>query len=141
MYGLFIKDELPDFSAESAKDTILNNASSLDETLAEDMFQQNIRKLDIVPRSSRYGEQRRFTSLVSFGKISWQGQAIRRPILFQWEKQNGNRMQIAGCDREMVGVARVLVCTFTMEPQTLNFLVTSRECVDHGYRRIRGIFG
>ena len=61
------------------------------------------------------------------------GRAIRRPILFQWEKQNGNRMQIAGCDREMVGVARVLICTFTMEPQTFDFLVTSRECVDHGF--------
>ena len=141
MDGLFIKDELPDHAAESVKDTILNNASSLDETLAEDMFQQNIRKLDIVPRSSRYGEQRRFTSLVSFGKISWQGLTFRRPILFQREKQDGNRMHIAGCDREMVGVARVLVCTITMEPQTFDFFVTGRECVDHGKRRIRGIIG
>ena len=32
MDGLFIKDELPDYTAESAKDIILNNASSLDET-------------------------------------------------------------------------------------------------------------
>ena len=32
MDGLFIKDELPDHAAESVKDTILNNASSLDET-------------------------------------------------------------------------------------------------------------
>ena len=69
MNGLFIKDELPDFTAESAKDIILNNASSLDETLAEDRFQQHLRKLDIVRHISRYGERRRFTSVVSFGKI------------------------------------------------------------------------
>ena len=50
-------------------------------------------------------------------------------------------MQIAGGDGELVGVARVLICTFTMEPQTFHFLVTSRACVDHGYRRIRGIIG
>ena len=35
---LFIKDELPDHTAESAKDIILSNAASLDETLAEDRF-------------------------------------------------------------------------------------------------------
>ena len=58
MDGLFIKDELPDFSAESAKDIILNNASSLDETLAEDRYKQQFRKLDIVPRISRHGEQK-----------------------------------------------------------------------------------
>ena len=38
---LFIKDELPDHTAESAKDIILGNA--LDETLAEDSFKQNLR--------------------------------------------------------------------------------------------------
>ena len=32
----FIKYEIPDHTAETAKDIILNNASSLDETLAED---------------------------------------------------------------------------------------------------------
>ena len=65
----FIKDEIPDHTAETAKDIILNNASSLDETLAEDRYKQNLRKLEIVPSIRRYGEQRRLTSLVPFGKI------------------------------------------------------------------------
>ena len=51
---LFIKDEPP---AESAKEIILNNASSLDETLAEDRYKQNLRNLEIVPSIRRYGEQ------------------------------------------------------------------------------------
>ena len=50
-------------------------------------------------------------------------------------------MQVAGDDGELVGAARVLVCALAMEAQTLDFLVTNRECVDHGYRRIRGITG
>ena len=66
---LFIKDELPDHTAESGKDVILGNAASLDETLAEDRHKQNLRKLEIVPSIRRYGEQRRVTSLVPFGKI------------------------------------------------------------------------
>ena len=33
---LFIKDELPDHTAETAEDIILSDAASLDETLAED---------------------------------------------------------------------------------------------------------
>ena len=33
--GLFIKDVLPDHTADSAKDVILNNAASLDKALAE----------------------------------------------------------------------------------------------------------
>ena len=66
---LFIQDELPDHSAESAKDMILSNAASLDETLAEDRYKQNLRKLEIVPSTRRYGEERRLTPLVPFGKI------------------------------------------------------------------------
>ena len=50
-------------------------------------------------------------------------------------------MQIAGDGGELVGAARVMVCTFTMESQTFDFLVTNRGCVDHGYRRIRRITG
>ena len=41
-------------------------------------------------------------------------------------------MQIAGDGGELVGAARVLVCTFAMEPQTFDFLVPNRECVDYG---------
>ena len=41
---LFIKDVLPDHTAYSAKDVILNNAASLDNTLAEDRYKQNLRK-------------------------------------------------------------------------------------------------
>ena len=48
-------------------------------------------------------------------------------------------MQIAGDCGELVGAARVLVCTFTMEPQTSDLPVPNRECVDHGSRRMRCI--
>ena len=66
---LFLKDVLPDHTADSAKDVLLNNAASLENTLAEDRYNQNLRKLKIVPIIRRYGEQRRLTSLVPFGKI------------------------------------------------------------------------
>ena len=66
---LFIKDELPDHTAESTEDIILNNAASLDETLAEDRYKQNLRKLEIVSSIRRDGGQRRLTSLVPFGKV------------------------------------------------------------------------
>ena len=39
----------PDHTTESAKDVILNNAASLDRTLAEVRYQQNLRKLETVP--------------------------------------------------------------------------------------------
>ena len=39
---LFIKDEVPDHTAESAKDIILNNAASMDEKLAKDRCKQNL---------------------------------------------------------------------------------------------------
>ena len=66
---LFIKDVLPDHTAESAKDVILNNAPSLDTTLAEDRYKQNVSKLQLVQGIRRHGEKRRLTSLVPFGKI------------------------------------------------------------------------
>ena len=43
------QDELPDPTAESANDNILSNATSLDETLMEDRYKQNLRRLEIVP--------------------------------------------------------------------------------------------
>ena len=46
---LFIKDDVPDHTAESAKDIIIDNAKSLDAALAEDRYKQNLRKLEIVP--------------------------------------------------------------------------------------------
>ena len=52
---LFIKDEIPDHTVETAKGIILTNASSLDETLAEDRYKQNLRKLEIVPSIRRNG--------------------------------------------------------------------------------------
>ena len=67
--GSDIKDELPDHTAESAKDIILGKAPSLDESQAEDRYKQNLRKLEIVPSIRRHGEQRRLTSLVPSGKI------------------------------------------------------------------------
>ena len=66
---LFIKDEVLDHTAESAKDIIIDNAESLDAALAEDRYKQNLRKLEIVPSIRGYREQRRLTSLVPFGKI------------------------------------------------------------------------
>ena len=71
---LFIKDEISDHTVETAKDIILNNASTLDETLAEDRYKQNLRKLEIVSSIRRHGEQRRLTS----GKIL--GEASQRDI-------------------------------------------------------------
>ena len=65
---LFIKDEVPDHTAESAKDIIMNNAGSLDAALAEDRYKQNLRKVEIVPSIRRYREQRRLTALIPFGK-------------------------------------------------------------------------
>ena len=66
---LFIKDEVPDHTAESAKDIIIDNAESLDAALAEDRYKQNLRKLEIVPSIRGYREQRRLAALVLFGKI------------------------------------------------------------------------
>ena len=82
----------------------------------------------------RYGSLR---SLVPFGKILGRARYLGGRYSF---KQNGNRVQVAGDDGELVGAARVLVCALAMEPQTLDFLVTNREC-DHGKRRTRGITG
>ena len=61
---LFIKDKVPENTAESAKDIIMDNAESLDAALAEDKYKQNLRKLEIVPSVHRYGEQRRLTALI-----------------------------------------------------------------------------
>ena len=41
-------------------------------------------------------------------------------------------VQIAGDGGELVGIARLVVCTFTLEPQTLDFLVSNYECDGHG---------
>ena len=131
-----VKSGLPDHTAESAKDIILSNAASLDETLAEDRYKQNLRKLEIVPSIRRYEEQRRVTSLVPFWKDPWQGQAPRRPLRHQREQQSGTRVQIAGDGGEFVGAARVFVCTFILELQTFDLPVPNRECVDYGSRRI-----
>ena len=120
---LVIKDELPDHTAESAKDIIVSNAASVDETLAEDRYKQNLRKLEIVPSIRRYGEQKTTQIAGSIWKDPWP--------LFPREQQSGNRVQIAGDGGELVGAARVLVCTFTMDPQTFDLPVPNRECVDH----------
>ena len=50
---LFIKDVLPDHTADSAKDVILNDAESLDNTLAEGRYKQNLPKFEIVPSIRR----------------------------------------------------------------------------------------
>ena len=126
---LFIKDEIADHTAETAKDIIL------DETLAEDRYKQNLRKLEIVPSIRRYGEQGRLTS----GKILGRAEASRREKFIQREQQNGNRLQAESDDGELDGTTRVLVRTFAMERQTIDFPVLNCERGDNGKRRIRGI--
>ena len=54
---LFIKDELPDHTAASAKDIILNNAPSLDETLAEDRYKQIFESWRLCPVSADTGSK------------------------------------------------------------------------------------
>ena len=53
---LFIKNEVPEHTAEAAKDIIMDNAESLDAALAEDRYKQNLRKPEISP-SERYWAQ------------------------------------------------------------------------------------
>ena len=66
---LFTKNEINDHTADTAKDNILDNAASLDATLEEDRYKQNLGKLVIVPCIRRNREQIRFTELVLFGNI------------------------------------------------------------------------
>ena len=101
---LSIKDEVPDHTAEPVKDIILSNAASLDKTLAEDKYKQNLRKLEIVPNIRRYGDQRRLTSLVPLGRILIKAKHLGRPLRLQREQQSGNRMQLAGDGGALVGL-------------------------------------
>ena len=89
--GLFIKDVLPDHTADSAKDVILNNASSLN-TQTEDRYKQNFREWEIVPSIRRYGEQTRLTSLVPFGKILGRARRFGGRYTF-----NGSNKAEIGC--------------------------------------------
>ena len=89
---LFIKDVLPDHTAHSAKDAILNNAASLDNTVVKDRYKQNLRKLEIVPSKTP-----------------------RRQICFQREQQSGNRVQTT----DDGGTAGLLVRTIATESQTV----------------------
>ena len=66
---LFIKNEVPEHTAEAAKDIIMDNAESLDAALAEDRYKQNLRKPEIVPSIRRYGGERRLTALIPFGQV------------------------------------------------------------------------
>ena len=80
---LFITDVPPDHTAETAKDVILDNAASLDTTLAEDRYKQNLGKLEIVPSIRRYGEQRRLTTLAFFGKVLGRARHLGDRYAFQ----------------------------------------------------------
>ena len=119
--NLFIKDMLPDHTADSAKDVTLNNAASLDNTLAEDWHKQNRRKLETLPSIRRYGGQRRLTSLDPFGKILGRARHPRRQIRLL----NGGNKADSEC------IARRLVRTLTMESQTADLPILNRERVDH----------
>ena len=63
---LFIKDELPDHTAESAKDIIIEQRSVTGRNAGRGQVLKNLRKLEIVPSIRQYGERRRLTSLVLF---------------------------------------------------------------------------
>ena len=67
---LFTKGVLPDHTADSAKDVILNNAEALDKHIGRGSVQaKNLRNLEIVPSLRRHGEQRRLALLVPFGRF------------------------------------------------------------------------
>ena len=97
---LFIKVVLLDHTAESAKDVILNNATSLDTTLAEERYKQNLHKLEMVPSIRRYGEQRRVTWSKAEIECRLQAMAV------QWSALRGF----------------FFFCTLAMESQTADFL-------------------
>ena len=63
---LFIKDELPDHTAESAKDIIIEQRSVTGRNGGRGQVLKNLRKLETVPSIRQYGERRRLTSLVLF---------------------------------------------------------------------------
>ena len=92
---LFINDELPDHTAESGEDIILSNAASLDETLAEDRYKHNLRKLEVVPSIRRYGskdDSHRWFSL----ERSLAGPGTSEAAPLEREQQSGTS---AGCRR------------------------------------------
>ena len=127
----FIKYELPDHTAESAKDIILNNAASLDETLAEDRYNQNLRKVDIVPSMRRYGEQRRLTSLVPFGKILGRARHLGGRYAFNGSNEAEIECRLQAMAANCSALRGIWFARSTWS-QTFDFLVTNRECVDHG---------
>ena len=87
---LFIKYAPPDHTAKSSKDVILDNATSIDTTLAEKRYKQNLDKLETVPRIRRYGEQGLLAKLVLFGQDPGWNQALLRPLGLQWHQHGGN---------------------------------------------------
>ena len=114
---LSIKDEVPDHTAEPVKDIILSNAASLDKTLAEDKYKQNLRKLEIVPNIRRNGDQRRLTSLVPLGRILVKAKHLGGRYAF-----NGSNKAEIECSLQAMA-AHWSVCTITMEPQTFDLPV------------------
>ena len=106
---LFIKDVLPDHTADSAKDVILNNAESSDNTLAEDRYKKNLRKL----------EQRRLTSLVPFGQILGGARHFGADTLSTvatTRKSSADYRRWRRTDRHCeAGIARFLVRTLAMD--------------------------
>ena len=84
---LFIKGEVPEHTAESAKDIIIVNTESLDAALAEDRYKQNLRKLEIVLSLRRYGERRRLTALIPYGKVLGRARHLGGRYAFNWSNK------------------------------------------------------
>ena len=91
---------------------ILSNAASLANTLADDRYKQNRRKLEIVPSIRRYGEQRRLTSLVPFGKVLCRA----RHLGGRYASNGSNKAEYdTGDGGELVGTSGLLVRALAME--------------------------
>ena len=111
---LFVKDELPDHTAESAKDIILNNATSLDATLSEDRYKQNLRKLETVRSIHRYVKQRRLTSLV-FGKILGRARHLGGCHAFNGSNEAEIECRLRAMAANWSALRGCWFCTFTLD--------------------------
>ena len=100
---LFTKEVLPDHTADYAKDVILNNAAALDNSLAEDRYKHNLRKLEIMPSIRRYGERIRLKPLVPFGKIQGRARHIGGRYAFNGSNYAEIECRLTGDGGELVG--------------------------------------
>ena len=69
-------------SSKTSHRTTHRRPPELDATLVEDRYTQIIRKLQSMPSIRRYGEQRRLTALIPFGKILGRARHLRDRYAF-----------------------------------------------------------